>query len=88
MGPSQMLLVVLANNFNMFWSLFPASAYHKHPGITPWILLIDARADNWRNIFFKKTQIKPGFEYFAFVLLGWVKNAQSCPSLCECCSVY
>lgn len=45
-GPSQMLLVVLANNLNMLWSLFPASAYHKHPGITRWILLIDPRVDN------------------------------------------
>lgn len=50
-----MLLLVLANNLNMFWSLFPASTYHKHPGITRWILLIDPRVDHWRNIF-KKNQ--------------------------------
>lgn len=64
-GLSQMLLVVLADNLNIFWSLFPASTYHKHPGMTRWILLIDPRVDNWRNILFKKPWIKLGFEYFA-----------------------
>lgn len=53
-GPSQTLLVVLANHLNVFWSLFPASAYHKHPGITCWVLHIDPEADNWRNTLSKK----------------------------------
>lgn len=32
--PSQILLVVPANLLNVFWSLFTASSYHKHPEIT------------------------------------------------------
>lgn len=32
--PSQMVLVVLADISNAFWSLFTASSYHKHPEIT------------------------------------------------------
>lgn len=46
--PSQMVLVVLADISNAFWSLFTASSYHRHPEITA-VLRIGPGADPWRS---------------------------------------
>lgn len=46
--PGQMVLVVLADTSNVFWSLFTASSYHKHPEITE-VLQIGPGADSWQS---------------------------------------